>query len=271
MKKSFLFDCHAHSNYSDGEMTVEQVCATAYKNGLAGIALTDHFEFDYPNPLSRVTFDPVKRQKDVYKQQKLWQDKLVVLDGVEMGVQPTTVERAQKFVAAYPYDFVLCSIHVADAMSISGKVFFTKYSQQQGYKRYLEEVYRIISVFKDYDSLAHLGYIRRYGDFQDRSMSYKDYADLYDAILKVLVAEGKGLEINTAGLALKPSLTTLPDFDVVARFKELGGTIITLGSDSHNPESIGVGFDEVVEQLIKIGFSSVTNFKQRKPYSIPLL
>ena len=53
-------------------------------------------------------------------------------------------------------------------------------------------------------------------------------------------------------------------------YKELGGRIITAGSDSHRPERIGYGFDRVYQMLKEAGFDSISIYKNRKNIQQPI-
>ena len=53
--------------------------------------------------------------------------------------------------------------------------------------------------------------------------------------------------------------------DVLKRYRELGGEIITVGADGHCPEHIAWDFDKANGILQACGFTYYTEFKQRKP------
>ena len=116
----------------------------------------------------------------------------------------------------------------------------------------------------DFDVYGHLDYIVRYGPNKNKYYTYETYADVLDEILRTLIQRGKGIELNTAGFkyGLGHAHPILP---VLKRYKELGGEIITLGSDGHAPEQIAWDFDKVPELLKEAGFTHFTTFQERKP------
>ena len=109
-----------------------------------------------------------------------------------------------------------------------------------------------------------MDYIVRYGTHGEASYSYAKYADYIDAILKYLIEHGKGLELNTGGWKYGLSFAH-PHQDVLKRYKELGGEILTIGSDAHKPEHVAYDFDRVKAYLEACGFKYYTEFRNRIP------
>ena len=95
------------------------------------------------------------------------------------------------------------------------------------------------------------------------------YNEITDEIFKVLVANGKALEINTSGLR-QPIGKTMPTENYVRRFKELGGEFLTLGSDAHFTQHVGAGIDEGYAIAERCGFEYVTYFENRKPVKVKI-
>ena len=111
---------------------------------------------------------------------------------------------------------------------------------------------------------GHIDFISRYGIYKDNSLKYRDYSDLIDEVLKTLINKNKGIEINTSGYRYKLN-QTYPQYDILKRYKELGGEIITIGSDAHTPDYVGDHFEVAYEMLVKSGFKYITRFKNLKP------
>ena len=126
-----------------------------------------------------------------------------------------------------------------------------------------------IRTFDSFDVYGHLDYVVRYGPHKDAQYSFEKYRDILEDILKLLIEKGKGIEINTGGL--KYGLKELhPCTGLLKRYKELGGEIVTVGSDAHKPENIGFGFARAEEVLKACGFRYYTLFQQRRPAFLPL-
>ena len=122
---------------------------------------------------------------------------------------------------------------------------------------------------KSYDTLGHLDYIVRYGPNKNQNYSYEAYASYIDPILQFLIEQHKCLEVNTAGLKYGLGHPN-PEESVLKRYRELGGTLITIGSDAHRPEHIAYDFDKLESILKELGFRSYTIFRQREPVEMPL-
>jgi histidinol-phosphatase (PHP family) len=261
-----LVDCHVHCQYSDdsdADACGEVECAV--KLGLKGITFTDHYDLDYPNKKYHFEFDIAERRAYMAQLHERFQENIDVLHGIEIGIQPHVVQRSLEVIKHGLFDCVICSTHAVDGFSLcSQSGFFEGNTQEQAYMRYLEEIYAAITKFSDYDVVGHIGYVRRYGPYENRVMPYNRYADMLDMILEKVIADGKGIEINTSGYAYKLG-TPIPDVDIIKRYKELGGEIITIGSDAHGAERVADHFEQAVMLLKQVGFTHVAYFKQRQP------
>jgi histidinol-phosphatase (PHP family) len=265
MEVQVMFDCHVHSFFSgDSEVPAEIACNKAIQLGLEGIAFTDHLDIDYPNfdANFNINFDEYSIYMDNLKNKYL--NKLKILNGIEVGFQPHVIVETKKIIDSYDFDFVLGSVHVIDGMDPYYEDYFKGKTKEQAFLRYLEEIYISLSDFPYFDVLGHIGYLRRYGNLDDRSLRYVDYQDILELILKKAVFLGIGLEVNSSGLRTNLG-TPIPDYDIIKRYKELGGEIICVGSDAHFEEHIGDGFNEITEKLKEIGFKYTTHFEKRKP------
>ena len=116
---------------------------------------------------------------------------------------------------------------------------------------------------------GHLDYIARYVPNQSVPFSYRDYSDLIDAILKSIIEDGKGIEMNMSGYRYGLGMPN-PCPDILKRYRELGGEIITVGSDAHTPENVGLRFEKAGEHLVQAGFKYYTVWKERKPVFIKI-
>lgn len=260
-----MFDNHIHSSFSgDSEMNAEIACEKAIRLGLDGIAFTDHLDLDYPDYDEKFLID-FDKYSNVMDQLRLrYREKLKILKGIEVGYQPHVMENTNQVLTSYDFDFVILSVHIIDRQDPYTKEYFQGKSKAAAFTRYLELIFHSVSDFDNFDVVGHIGYIRRYCDYDDKSLRHSDYPDLLDAILQKIIFKGKGLEINTSGY--KGILfTPIPDYDILIRYKELGGEIITIGSDAHSPEHIGMEFGRVRERLTKIGFRYLAHFEGRKP------
>ena len=189
--------------------------------------------------------------------------------GVEIGYQPNLNDKINILLNSHPFDFVICSIHAWNGIELDTGDLFKGKTQEEGYREYFENLKYCVENFDNYDVYGHLDFIVRYGNFENKTLRYEDYKDIIDEILKIIINNGKGIEVNTSGL--RYNLNTMhPNKDILKRYLELGGKIITLGSDAHFAEDICSDFDIAIKELKEIGFKEITTFKNRKPSFIKI-
>ena len=262
-----LYDMHLHTKFSgDSEADPYAVAEAAVKKGLAGICFTDHVDPDYPVELD-ISFDVdmMSYFPELLSVKKSFEDVLDVRVGIELGLQTHIVDELNSFVKTYPQlDFIIGSSHVVNRKDPYYPEYFEGRSEKEAYMEYFESVLANIKVFDGFDAYGHIDYIVRYGPNKNRFFSYSEYGDVIDEILKELIHRGKGIEINTAGFRYGLDAPN-PCADILKRYRELGGEIVTLGSDAHKPEDVGSDFKRAVEVLKGSGIKYIANFKSRKP------
>ena len=266
-----MLDYHIHSNFSlDSELKMEDACYKAIELGLKEIAFTDHIDLDWPG--KEYTFEINLNQyfKSLSKIKKEFDHRILVKKGIELGIQPNTIEKTNKLIKGYEFDYIIASIHCVGGCDIMKENFFEDKTTFQAYLRYFEEVVLIVNSFKSFCCLGHLDLIRRYiPDKSSRNISYNDFSDIVDSILKILIDKHKGIEVNTSGL--KYGLNSfLPGSDFIKRYRELGGEIITIGSDSHDTGRVGDKVSEAIELIKEAGFKYITGFNKMEPYFIKI-
>ena len=255
-----IADCHMHTEFStDSEADMELMAKTAIALGLDHICFTDHFDMDFPG--GEFQLDTPAYMEKVMKIRERYQDRIYIGFGVELGMQEHLSERIRNYTAQYPFDYVIGSMHLLDGKDPYDGEIYKTLGDEQAFRRYFEATAQMLEKDMDINSLGHLDYVVRYGDYS--LYSYKKYADEIDTILKSLIHRGIALEINTGGLRKMPF--TNPHPDVIRRYRELGGELITAGADAHMPEHVGFAFNQVKDLLESCGFSYYTVFKQRKP------
>lgn len=272
MNRRIFWDCHMHSSFSSDSATpMECMIMQAISSELHGICFTEHLDPDYPKTPDGLTFSvdlPLYKETCLSLKEK-YAGKLDVRFGIELGLQPHLAEYFKKLTTEYPFDFVIGSSHVVDGFDPYYPEFFQKYSEETGYLQYFESILDNITAISSFDTYGHIDYIVRYGPNKNQNYSYKQYAEVFDEILKELISRQIGMEINTGGYHYglgEPN----PCTDIIRRYRELGGEIITIGADAHTPEKIGYAFDKAADVLESCGFKHYTVFKERKPEFIKL-
>ena len=263
-----MFDCHVHSSFSsDSTLDAVAGCEAAIKAGLDGIAFTDHLDFDFPGYENDFMIDFEAHGNYMTGLKEKYNGKLKVLKGIEVGIQPGTLERTLAVVNSHEFDYILGSVHIIDGMDPYVGGYYTGKTKEQPYSRYLKEISAMLDGFTALDCLAHLDYIIRCSDYDDSTLRYADFAEILDEIFKKLSHRGKGMEVNTRSYLPRSNGKKQAEFDIeiLKRFRELGGEIVCLGSDSHTAETIGWRFDYFSELIKVAGFTHAVYFIGHKP------
>lgn len=262
-------DCHMHTEFStDSEAPVRAMAEAALARGLEEICITDHYDKDYP-PVPDVEgtaflFDPGRYFPALADVRGEYAGKLAVRTGIEIGLQPHLGEFYSEFISKYPFDFVIGSVHLINGMDpYYGEVFEGR-TDREVYRETFRLTLENLEAVKDFDVLGHIDYVVRYGRKKAEEYSYADFADEIDAVLRKVIEMGKGIELNTGGFKYGLGFCN-PHPDIIRRYRELGGEIITVGADAHCPEHVAYDFDRAEKILKDCGFRYYTVFESRKP------
>ena len=262
-------DCHMHTEFStDSEAPVRAMAEAALARGLEAICITDHYDKDYP-PVPDVEgtaflFDPGRYFPALADVRGEYAGKLAVRTGIEIGLQPHLGEFYSEFISKYPFDFVIGSVHLINGMDpYYGEVFEGR-TDREVYRETFRLTLENLEAVKDFDVLGHIDYVVRYGRKKAEEYSYADFADEIDAVLRKVIEMGKGIELNTGGFKYGLGFCN-PHPDIIRRYRELGGEIITVGADAHCPEHVAYDFDRAEKILKDCGFWYYTVFESRKP------
>lgn len=262
-------DFHLHSYLSgDSDTPMEAMILRGIELGLTEMCFTEHNDFDYPvteaDPAGIFELNPDAYLYDFLTLRERYADRILLRFGVEIGLQPHLARLNAAFVNALNYDFVIGSSHLCHGKDPYYASFYGERSTQDAYREYFESILENLESYSNFDVYGHLDYVVRYGPDRDKGYSYEMYREIFDKILIKLIAMGKGIEINTAGLA-KGLREPHPCAGVLKRYRELGGEIVTTGSDAHAPEQIAHAFDRTAEILKSCGFRYYTTYENRQP------
>jgi len=262
----FIADYHTHSSFSsDSDTPLEENIKKAVFLGLKEIACTDHIDYDYPDPEFPFLFDYTPYRKEIDRLKEKYNGKIKIKIGVEIGIQPHVTDKIKALTSSNYYDFIIASTHVAgDKYDLCTNEFFEGKTKHEAYTDYFLEVLENVKKYDFYNVYGHIDFINRYGNYADKTMNYDEFKDITDEILKEIIARGKGIEVNTSGYRYGLGQPH-PGFELIKRYKELGGYIITVGSDAHKPEQLTLKFDSAYKLLREAGFDKITLFTNRKP------
>ena len=253
-----MFDFHVHSKVSfDGKNTALEMALAARDKGLKEICFTDHIDY---TPEMDMVFD-LEDYNATYDGLEV--PGLKIRLGMEYGITPFNVDVFRQDLQRRHFDFIIGSVHLVDGMDVYLAPYWVGKTPEQVVPRYLEEVYQSVAVHTDYDVLGHMTFISKArGNPNHKLVEYAAHREIIDEILRELVRHDKGLEVNTSGIDRCGG--PLPTLDMVKRFRELGGKIVTVGSDAHDTVRIGQyisGMEEAVKEI----FGYVCTFENRVP------
>lgn len=265
-----LTNYHFHSSCSfDGEYPLTEMCRAAVKAGVTRLCLTDHCDLvdEYGKLWDEFSWADVNRQLEA-----AWREfpGLELRRGIELGQAVLRPDAAERVLSEPDIDFVLGSMHNDPKLGDYYYLHIESKAQGQALlETYMESLQRL-SETDYFDSLAHLTYPLRYMNARDgMGVSLEPLSDLIREILKTLVYRGKALELNTSGYRTNGG-EPLPGEEILRWYRELGGELITIGTDAHAPEHMADGLERGMELLRKTGFRYLTLYNRRKPQQILL-
>ena len=277
----FLADYHIHSTCSfDASNTMTEMSHAAFGRGVTQLCFTDHTDFDIAETMQiggpadfAVPAEQARQYAEALENAPNGMD---IRLGLELGEGNHDAARAIKVFGMPEYDFILGSLH---NLRNTPDFYYLKYTSEEYchelYERYLDELLEL-SALPCFDALAHLGYCRRYMSKQGMSaaVTMERNGDKVDAILRTLIENGRGIELNCADLVpggrSEPLLETFPSVPILRRYRELGGELITVGSDAHTTRAAGVGVEAGFELLRQCGFRYVTAYRKHVPEMIKI-
>ncbi|HAB93458.1 MAG TPA: histidinol phosphate phosphatase [Lachnospiraceae bacterium] len=274
---SVIADYHLHTSFSgDSTASMETQVLSALERGLSCLCFTDHydpffpyennpdvepgtFELDYPS-----YYREYLRMRDKYK------GKITLRFGIELGLQACLSDYLKDYVRDHrELDFIIGSNHLCGGYDPYYPAFLVGRTEEEALNLYLEESLDNLLGFSDIDSCGHLDYVVRYLPHRESLYTYRAFSDRIDPILRFLISRGIALEVNTSPLSKRMRFfNPLPD--ILARYRELGGELITVGSDAHVPERVAGCFEETSKILKDLGFRYYAVYENRKPQMLPL-
>lgn len=268
-------DYHVHCEFSDDSIyPMEEVVKDAIAMGLDEICFTDHVDYgvktdwDSGEEIRRragnlmVNVDYPRYFASIRRLQEKYRGQITLKKGLELGVQTHTADKFQALTEKYPLDFAILSIHQVRDMEFWTGEFQAGRSQKEYNDEYYQELLKVVQVFKNYSVLGHLDLIARYDPAG--IYPFEKEKDIITEILKQVIADGKGIEVNTSSVRYGLA-DSQPSRDILRLYKVLGGTIITIGSDSHKKEHLGAYVEETKALLKSLGYERFCTFEKASP------
>lgn len=271
-----LADYHVHTSFSDDSAyPLEEVIKDAIKLNINDICITDHVDYgikvDLTDDIKEIkvrgeqpftNVDYIKYTEEIKNMKKIYGDKINIKMGLECGMQMHTINKYEELLKKYDFDFIILSVHQVDDKEFWTQDFQKGKSQKEYNELYYKEILGLVKNYKNYSVLGHLDLIVRYDE--KGIYPFEKVKPIIEDILKIVIADNRGIEFNTSyhRYGLKD---TTPSMEILKLYHELGGNIITIGSDSHKPEHLGYKIDEAKEILKGIGFKKFCTYDKMVP------
>lgn len=262
-----MIDYHIHSDISaDCAVPMSLMAKAARSKGLKEICFTEHIDLDFPGGTDFVPdFDAYDLKFEAVR--SAFPD-IAIRKGIEAGLELRTKEGIISALSGKSFDFVIGSVHLVEGLDPYCAEFWDKYALRQAFEEYLGVCIECAKEMGYYDVFGHLGYVSKFCPHEDAVLNYSDFSDAVDELLKLLIEKGKGIEVNTSGI--KNTRSVMPEINIISRFFEFGGEVVTVGSDAHEETSVGRASGETLDMLKGIGFKYVCAFDERRPRFITI-
>lgn len=268
-------DYHVHTEFSDDSVyPMEDVIRDAVRMGMEEICITDHVDYGikldwdcgqaitYRNGEPLANVDYPRYMEKIKELQRSYGDRIRIRTGMEFGVQMHTIPQFEALFKRYPFDFIILSIHQVEDKEFWTQDFQRGRTQKEYNERYYQEMLDVVQAYKNYNVLGHVDLICRYDE--QGLYPFEKIKPLLAQIFEIVIADGKGIELNTSyhRYGLKD---TTPATEILKLYQEMGGEIITLGSDSHKPEHLGAYIKEGMAVLKELGFKTFCTYEKMEP------
>ena len=266
----FKCDYHTHTRFSyDGadNSTPDSLCLAAIERGVTDLAITDHFECNWRDEAAYPPYDADHAYSEIMAAKEKYKDKLNLTYGIEIGQANQYPEEAKKLLSSHDFEFVIASLH-----NLRGtpdfyfwdfkKVFEDTPPAYIGncFERYIDELCEVIDCLDKIETVAHLTYINRYIAMSGNSYDFMKHSDKMEKLFKKMIVRDIALEINLSTL-WKGLGFPMPHQEILSLYRECGGRLITVGTDSHSPSQIGACVEEGFDLLRTVGLNEILTIR----------
>ena len=268
-------DYHTHTIFSDdSEYPMEECVKDAIYIGIKEICFTDHVDYGVKYDLKDLKPEEVEGKilnvdfekyfAELDRVRELYKDEITIKNGLEFGIQKHTISKFENLFEKSPLDFVIMSVHEIDDKELWNHSFQDGKTEEEYYRLYFENLYYLVQNYHNYSVLGHLDLLKRY-DEKDGYNPFVENKEIITKILKRVIADGKGIELNTSSIKYKLD-DLMPSRDILKLYLELGGEVLTIGSDSHCKRDLkNSHIEELKQELRDIGFTKFCTFEKMKP------
>jgi histidinol-phosphatase (PHP family) len=270
-----LLDLHVHSTCSsDGASSIAEYARRAAEMGLVEVGFCEHADFD-PRDRSYRYLD-LPRYDAEMAAARVEVPGIWLRQGVEITYQSSLEAQIGDWLAGHPWDIVVSSVHLVDYVDgwamisepHANEGYFASHSEREAYAPYFEELLRAARSGLG-DVLGHFDLIKRYGTAAYSRFEPEAFEDEVRAVLRAVIQGGMGLEVNASGMRQRPG-EPYPGLEILRWYREMGGEVLTAGSDAHHVGDLAAGIGETLDLASAAGFRAITTFEAGKPRWIDL-
>ena len=258
-----MFDYHIHSEWSfDAKDSIQSIAENAVRVGLYEICFCEHIEpyntygLDWDGFIDFDAYSAeIERVRSLFPGLKIRR-------GLELGLEESARPAILDYLSGKPLDFMIASQHFIQGYDPYFPEYFEGKTKREAEEAYLLCLLNCLKGFDAYCVAGHIGYVSKHAPYNS-PLIYGDYSDLIDEILKEIIHTGHGIEINTSSYSVFNE--PMPASGIIRRFLDLGGDIVTIGSDAHATGRVGDHYTEAAELLRALGAAYVCTFESLKP------
>ncbi len=270
-------DMHIHTaGFSgDAQLLSSELAKAAGEHPGVLFCTAEHYDYDYPEPHRQLICDIDRYSSEHAGAKACYEDafssRYPILFGIEYGYQNHLADYYDNFSSLFPFDCVIGSVHMIGDDNTDPYYYREVFLEEKAivYRKYLEGIAGMLRDCRGFDIVGHYDYISRYSGYPDPKFRYREFPDLFDEIFRLAVAGGRAIELNTSSsayLKAKGHPDFMPDPDIFIRYRELGGEMVSFGSDAHRAPDLLRLSDEAAAFLRRCGFRYLTGFREREPF-----
>jgi histidinol-phosphatase (PHP family) len=253
-------DAHVHTDLSpDSIVPIDVYASAAVERGIAEIAITDHVDFEPGAPAWGYSrFED--RERIVRDAAERWGPRGVQIRfGVELTYDRSWEADIRDHLAHHAYDFTIGSVHDRVESPYNPRRVAAWVAGKSLPEIVAPSFDEVAAAARSglFDAVGHIDAVKRYLYPHVRPAAFAAAPELYEPILRALVESGTALEVNTSGLRY-PIAEAFPRPAIVARFRELGGRALTVGSDAHRADHFAWGLADGYSIAADAGFTELT-------------
>lgn len=251
---SKLLDCHIHTRFSpDGVDDPEKFILKAIDMGMEHICITDHMDLMYFKEEGVGLSDLSQYYTEISALKEKYRKQIYVGVGIECGFTTENKFENAKLLKSADIEYVINSVHSVKGSDCYYQEHFYGKTKEETYNDYFDAVFESLDAPYHFCAVGHLSYISRTAPYVNKIMRYADFKDKVDLVLKKIISKNAIIELNTNVYGC--GTDSLPDIDIIKRYSELGGKLITFSSDAHRLSRLGDNYEPIAQKAKAAGFS----------------